>query len=74
MAARALAPFLQRAAEMEKHDPRVAYYCRMSALEQGLSIPAAERDAEANALLGSLMKRLEARSLPSSPLCSLTPP
>ena len=31
---RALLPFLQRAEEIQKADPRVAYYCRMYAVEE----------------------------------------
>jgi vacuolar protein sorting-associated protein VTA1 len=31
-AAKSLIPYLQRADEMQKHDPRVAYYCALIAL------------------------------------------
>lgn len=34
--AKPLLPFLQRADEMVKADPKVAYYCRMYAVEAGL--------------------------------------
>jgi|AntAceMinimDraft_11_1070367.scaffolds.fasta_scaffold30843_2 hypothetical protein len=33
--AKPLLPFLQRADEMAKADPKVAYYCRMHAMEAG---------------------------------------
>ena len=54
---KALLPYLQRAEEMGKHDARVAYYCRMYALELGLAIPC--RTPDADALLAAIMKQLE---------------
>jgi len=54
---KALAPFLQRADEMSRADPKVAYYCRMYAVEEGMK--AKERSAELNALMGELLKQLE---------------
>ena len=35
---RALLPFLQRAEEVQRVDPKVAYYCRMRAVEEGLGL------------------------------------
>ncbi|EFN60157.1 hypothetical protein CHLNCDRAFT_133608 [Chlorella variabilis] len=52
-------PFAQRAQEVEKADPKVAYYCRMYALEQGLDIPKDVRAREITAVLGALMDKLE---------------
>ncbi|KAJ7535578.1 hypothetical protein O6H91_12G039300 [Diphasiastrum complanatum] len=57
--ARILLPYLQRANELQKHDPLVAYYCRLYAMEKGLKIPAKERTKATNALLVSLMNQLE---------------
>ncbi|KAJ7557949.1 hypothetical protein O6H91_04G017600 [Diphasiastrum complanatum] len=57
--AKLLLPFLQRAKELQKHDPLVAYYCRLYAMERGLKIPAKERTKATNALLVSLMNQLE---------------
>ena len=37
--AKPLLPFLQRADEMAKADPKVAYYCRMYAIEVGGGVP-----------------------------------
>ena len=54
---RALLPFLQRAEEVQRVDPKVAYYCRMRAVEEGLGLP--ERSAAVTALLGSVMTKLE---------------
>lgn len=54
---KALLPYLQRAEEMGKHDARVAYYCRMYALELGLALPS--RTPDADALLAAIMKQLE---------------
>lgn len=36
--ARAIAPFLQRAAELETSMPKIAYYCRMHAVREGLKL------------------------------------
>ncbi|KAM7492739.1 hypothetical protein LguiA_035660 [Lonicera macranthoides] len=56
MAAKELLPYLQRADELQKHQPLVSYYCRLYAMERGLKIPQSERS---NALLVSLVKQLE---------------
>ncbi|CAK9183368.1 unnamed protein product [Ilex paraguariensis] len=67
--AKLLLPYLQRADELQKHEPLVAYYCRLYAMERGLTIPQAERTKTTNALLISLMKQLEKdkKSLKLSP-------
>ncbi|KAG6637681.1 protein HOMOLOG OF MAMMALIAN LYST-INTERACTING PROTEIN 5 [Carya illinoinensis] len=57
--AKLLLPYLQRADELQKHDPLVAYYCRLYAMERGLRIPQSERTKTTNSLLVSLMKQLE---------------
>ncbi|KAK4484789.1 hypothetical protein RD792_007383 [Penstemon davidsonii] len=57
--AKLLLPYLQRADELQKHEPLVAYYCRLYAMERGLKIPQSERTKTTNALLVSLMKQLE---------------
>ncbi|KAL5548485.1 hypothetical protein UlMin_003716 [Ulmus minor] len=57
--AKLLLPYLQRADELQKHEPLVAYYCRLYAMERGLKIPQSERTKTTNALLISLMKQLE---------------
>ncbi|XP_074345926.1 protein HOMOLOG OF MAMMALIAN LYST-INTERACTING PROTEIN 5-like isoform X2 [Apium graveolens] len=57
--AKLLLPFLQRADELHVHDPLVAYYCRLYAMERGLKIPQTERTKTTNALLVSLIKQLE---------------
>ncbi|CAL0307375.1 unnamed protein product [Lupinus luteus] len=57
--AKLLLPYLQRADELQKHEPVVAYYCRLYAMERGLKIPQSERTKTTNALLVSLMKQLE---------------
>ncbi|XP_072980154.1 protein HOMOLOG OF MAMMALIAN LYST-INTERACTING PROTEIN 5 [Typha angustifolia] len=57
--AKLLLPYLQRADELQKHEPLVAYYCRLYAMERGLRIPQKERTKTTNALLVSLMKQLE---------------
>ncbi|KAG1327316.1 MAMMALIAN LYST-INTERACTING PROTEIN 5 [Cocos nucifera] len=57
--AKALLPYLQRADELQKHEPLVAYYCRLFAMEKGLRIPQKERTKTTNALLVSLMNQLE---------------
>uniref|UniRef100_A0A2P2JFP1 Uncharacterized protein n=2 Tax=Rhizophora mucronata TaxID=61149 RepID=A0A2P2JFP1_RHIMU len=54
-----LLPYLQRADELQKHEPLVAYYCRLYAMEKGLKIPQTERTKTTNSLLSSLMNRLE---------------
>ncbi|GMJ05060.1 extensin-like, homolog of mammalian LYST-INTERACTING PROTEIN5 [Hibiscus trionum] len=57
--AKLILPYLQRADELQKHDPLVAYYCRLYAMEKGLKIPNGERTKTTNALLVSLMNQLE---------------
>ncbi|XP_022941208.1 protein HOMOLOG OF MAMMALIAN LYST-INTERACTING PROTEIN 5-like [Cucurbita moschata] len=57
--AKLLLPYLQRADELQKHEPLVAYYCRLYAMERGLKIPQGERTKTTNALLISLMNQLE---------------
>ncbi|KAL6544513.1 hypothetical protein OROMI_023375 [Orobanche minor] len=57
--AKLLLPYLQRADELQKHEPLVAYYCRLYAMERGLRIPQKERTKTTNALLVSLMSQLE---------------
>ncbi|KAF4394574.1 protein HOMOLOG OF MAMMALIAN LYST-INTERACTING PROTEIN 5 [Cannabis sativa] len=57
--AKLLLPYLQRADELQKHEPLVSYYCRLYAMERGLKIPQSERTKTTNALLISLMKQLE---------------
>ncbi|XP_022151301.1 protein HOMOLOG OF MAMMALIAN LYST-INTERACTING PROTEIN 5 [Momordica charantia] len=57
--AKLLLPYLQRADELQKHEPLVAYYCRLYAMERGLKIPQGERTKTTNALLVSLMNQLE---------------
>lgn len=54
-----LIPFVQRAQEVEKAEPKIAYYCRMYALEQGLDISREVRAPEITALLEALMGKLE---------------
>ncbi|CAK9165488.1 unnamed protein product [Ilex paraguariensis] len=57
--AKLLLPYLQRADELQKHEPLVAYYCRVYAMERGLKIPQSERTKTTNSLLISLMNQLE---------------
>ncbi|KAI3828336.1 hypothetical protein L1987_02436 [Smallanthus sonchifolius] len=57
--AKLLLPYLQRADELQKHEPLVAYYCRLYAMERGLKIPQSERTKTTSSLLVSLMKQLE---------------
>ncbi|XWS11273.1 hypothetical protein CRYUN_Cryun38cG0069900 [Craigia yunnanensis] len=57
--AKLLLPYLQRADELQKHEPLVAYYCRLYAMERGLKIPNSERTKTTNALLVSIMNQLE---------------
>ncbi|KAL4280625.1 hypothetical protein GQ457_03G022900 [Hibiscus cannabinus] len=57
--AKLLLPYLQRADELQKHDPLVAYYCRLFAMEKGLKIPNSERTKTTSSLLVSLMNQLE---------------
>jgi len=55
-------PFLQRANEMERVDGKVAYYCRMFAVQEGLKLDG--RSAAVNAALRDAMEKLE-RAKPS---------
>ncbi|KAI3964545.1 hypothetical protein MKW92_021228 [Papaver armeniacum] len=57
--AKLLLPYLQRADELQKHEPLVAYYCRLYAMERGLKIPSNQRTKTTNSLLISLMNQLE---------------
>ncbi|CAN4102668.1 unnamed protein product [Withania somnifera] len=57
--AKLLLPYLQRADELQKHEPLVAYYCRLYAMERGLKIPQNERTKTTNSLLVSLINQLE---------------
>ncbi|XAR56740.1 hypothetical protein NMG60_11037325 [Bertholletia excelsa] len=57
--AKLLLPYLQRADELQKHEPLVAYYCRLYAMERGLKIPQSERTKTTNSILISLMNQLE---------------
>ncbi|KAL6909848.1 hypothetical protein ACP4OV_001507 [Aristida adscensionis] len=57
--AKGLLPYLQRADELQKHEPLVAYYCRLYAMEKGLKIPQKERTKTTNSLLISIMNQLE---------------
>jgi vacuolar protein sorting-associated protein VTA1 len=54
---RALLPFLQRAEEVQKVEPKVAYYCRLYAVEEGLKLQ--NRDKSIDELLFSVMDKLE---------------
>lgn len=67
--AKQLLPYLQRADELQKHEPLVAYYCRLYAMERGLMIPQSNRTKTTSSLLVSLMKQLEKdkKSLKLSP-------
>ncbi|KAI5065230.1 hypothetical protein GOP47_0019925 [Adiantum capillus-veneris] len=58
-AKKVLLPYLQRADELQKHEPLVAYYCRLYGMERGLKIPVKERTKTTNAILVSLMNQLE---------------
>jgi vacuolar protein sorting-associated protein VTA1 len=64
---KALQPFLQRAEELKGADPKVAYYCRVFAMEEGLKI--SDKTSEMIALLGSLMETLE-KTKPGAKLVS----
>ncbi|KAL5199366.1 hypothetical protein ABZP36_020569 [Zizania latifolia] len=57
--AKGLLPYLQRADELQKHEPLVAYYCRLYAMEKGMRIPQKERTKTTNSILISLMNQLE---------------
>lgn len=49
---------MQRAQEIERVDPKTAYYTRMTAVTEGMKIP--NRSAEITSVLGSVMGKLEA--------------
>lgn len=55
--ARAIAPFLQRAAELETSMPKIAYYCRMHAVREGLKLE--QRSSEVKETLERAMDALE---------------
>ncbi|KAK1605890.1 hypothetical protein QYE76_029563 [Lolium multiflorum] len=57
--AKGLLPYLQRADELQKHEPLVAYYCRLYAMEKGLVIPPKDRTKMTNSILVSLINQLE---------------
>jgi vacuolar protein sorting-associated protein VTA1 len=54
---KSLQPFLQRASEMQKSDPKIAYHARVFAMERGLQISA--KSSAMISLLGTLMQQLE---------------
>ena len=64
---KALQPLLQRAEELKGADPKVAYYCRVFAMEEGLKV--SDKSGEMIATLGSLMETLE-RTKPDAGLIS----
>ena len=66
---KALLPFLQRASEISKHNPKVAYYCRLHAIEEGMRMN--NRTEDTNKLLGSVLKQLEVDK-PKVPLSLLS--
>ena len=55
--AKPLLPFQQRADEMARADPKVAYYCRLYAVEEGMRVP--NKSPELNEMLGLLLRQLE---------------
>lgn len=55
--ARAIAPFLQRAAELETSMPKIAYYCRMHAVREGLKLE--QRSSQVKETLERAMDALE---------------
>ncbi|EFJ44337.1 hypothetical protein VOLCADRAFT_118821 [Volvox carteri f. nagariensis] len=54
---KAILPFMQRAQEIQQADPKVAYYCRMYAVDQALKLP--QRAKEVTALLSATLNQLE---------------
>ncbi|KAG2454757.1 hypothetical protein HYH02_000592 [Chlamydomonas schloesseri] len=50
-------PFMQRAQEIQAADPKVAYYCRLYAVEQAMKLT--HRAKEVNALLVATLNQLE---------------
>jgi len=59
---RLIAPILKRASELDKAKPKVAYYCRMHAVREGLMME--HRAPEVNEALSDAMEKLE-RAKPS---------
>ena len=55
-----LKPYLQRAEEMDVADPRVAYFCRLYALQKAIESGGADESDDTREYLGVLMTRLEA--------------
>jgi vacuolar protein sorting-associated protein VTA1 len=55
--ARTIAPFLQRAAELDASMPKIAYYCRMHAVREGLKLE--QRSSEVRETLERAMDALE---------------
>ncbi|CAG9465387.1 unnamed protein product [Pedinophyceae sp. YPF-701] len=60
---KALLPFLQRAEELQKAMPKVAYYLRLHCVEQGMK--AQDRSSTLNDLLVSILQKLEDTKGPS---------
>mmetsp|Transcript_18555 Transcript_18555/g.47527 ORF Transcript_18555/g.47527 Transcript_18555/m.47527 type:complete len:410 (-) Transcript_18555:79-1308(-) len=54
---KAIQPFMQRADEVSSADPKVAYYCRLHAVEEGIRYP--QRSPALMAEVKSLMSQLE---------------
>jgi Vta1 like. len=54
---RLIAPILKRASELDKGKPKVAYYCRMHAVREGLKME--RRPQEVNEALSDAMEKLE---------------
>ena len=52
-----IAPILKRAQELDAAKPKIAYYCRMHAVREGLKLD--YRSAEVNEALSDAMERLE---------------
>lgn len=54
-------PFMQRAQEVEKADPKVAYYCRMYAVEQVCTLATLQNSAPARISSRALCQQLVGR-------------
>ncbi|DBB04697.1 TPA: hypothetical protein ACH3X1_012751 [Trebouxia sp. C0004] len=54
---KAILPFLQRADEIGKVEPKVAYYCRLYAIQQGLALET--RSPQIDGVLKALLSKLE---------------
>ena len=63
--AKPLLPFLQRGDELQRADPKVAYYCRMFACEEGMRT--SDKTPEMRELLSLLVLQLE-KTKPSAGL------